>query len=107
MTKQKLKIKKGDTVKILTGKDRGKTGKVLRTIPAINRVVVENINMHTRFEKSKKAGQPGQRISFAGGIHTSNVMLVDASSGKPSRTGFKFMDNGSKVRIAKKSGKAS
>ncbi len=103
----KLKIKKGDTVKILSGKDRGKTGKVLRTIPTINRVVVENINMHTRFEKSKKAGTPGQRVTFAGGIHASNVMLVDTNSGKPTRTGFKTMDNGTKVRIAKKSGKAA
>ncbi len=107
MKNQKLKIKKGDTVKVLTGKDRGKTGKVLRTIPAANRVVVENINMHTKFEKSKKANTPGQRITFAGGVHVSNVMLIDSSSGKPSRTGFKTLDNGTKVRIAKKSGKAT
>jgi large subunit ribosomal protein L24 len=106
MANAKLKIKKGDTVKLLSGKDRGKTGTVLRVIPASNRVVVENVNMHTRFERSKKAGTPGQKVVFAAAVHLSNVMLVDSNSGKPSRVGFKRMDNGSKIRIAKKRDKA-
>jgi large subunit ribosomal protein L24 len=106
MSNAKLKIKKGDTVKILSGKDKGKTGKVLRVLPEAGRVVVDNINMHTRFERSKKAGTPGQKVVFAASLHASNVMLVDSNSGKPTRVGFKRMDNGSKIRIAKKSDKA-
>lgn len=106
MSQPKLKIKKGDTVKILSGKDKGKTGKILRVLPAINRVVVESINIHTRFEKSKKAGQPGQKITFPAALHRSNVMLIDSNSGKSTRIGFNIMEDGSKIRIARKSGKA-
>ena len=106
MQRIKLKIKKGDTVKVLSGKDKGKTGKVLRVIPAINKVVIESINIHTKFEKSKKAGQAGQKITFPSPIHSSNVMLVDSNSGKTTRVGFTTMEDGSKIRIARKSGKA-
>ena len=106
MIKLKFKIKKGDTVKILAGKDRGKTGKVLRMYPERNRVVVENVNMHTKFERSKKAGAPGQKITLASPLHISNVMLIDSNSGKPSRVGYQTLENGTKQRIAKKSGKA-
>jgi len=106
MKKIKLKIKKGDTVKVLAGKDRGKTGKVLRVLPAANRVVIENVNIHTRFEKSRQAGKPGQKVTFAASVHLSNVMLMDSNSGKSSRVGFNIMEDGSKVRIARKSGKA-
>ena len=102
----KLKIRKGDTVKILSGKDKGKTGKVLKVIPKIGRVVVENINMHTKFQRSKQAGQPGTKVVSAGGLSISKVQLVDSNSGKPSRIGYKFLDNGNKQRIGKNSGKA-
>lgn len=106
MSQIKLKIKKGDTVKVLSGKDKGKTGKVLRVYVSDRKVVVENVNMHTKFQKSRRAGQPGQKINFAGPMNVSKVMLVDENSGKPTRVGFKFLDDGSKQRIAKKSGKA-
>lgn len=106
MSSFKLRIKKGDTVKVLSGKDKGKTGKVMRVFPKDNLVVVENVNMHTRFEKSKKANQPGQKVSFTSPLPVSKVQLVDSNSGKPSRTGFNLLDNGSKQRIARKSGKA-
>ncbi len=102
----KLKIKKGDTVRVISGKDKGKTGKVLEVLPLRNRVVVENVNLHTKFEKSRKAGQPGQKIVTASPFHASNVMLVDSNSGKPTRVGFKFLENGNKQRIGKESGKA-
>ncbi len=106
MTQVKLKIKKGDNVKILSGKDKGKTGKVLRVISSIHKVVVENVNMHTKFERSRRAGQPGQKVVFAGAMAVSKVQLIDPNSGKPTRVGFKTLDNGTKQRIAKQSGKA-
>ncbi len=106
MSNNKLKIKKGDTVKILSGKDKGKTGKVLRVIPTISKVVVENVNMHTKFERSRRAGQPGQKIVFAGAMASSKVQLIDPHSGKPTRVGYSILENGTKQRIAKQSGKA-
>lgn len=102
----KLKIKKGDSVKVLSGKDKGKTGKVLRVLPALGRLVVEGVGIHTKFEKSRRAGQPGQRIEASSPISVSKVMLVDSHSGKPTRVGYQTLDNGTKQRIAKVSGKA-
>jgi large subunit ribosomal protein L24 len=102
----KLRIKKGDTVKVLSGKDKGKTGKVLEVIPKIQKVVVENVNMHTRFERSKKAGQPGKKVIFSSPLAVSKVQIIDSSSGNPSRVGYSILENGSKQRIAKASGKA-
>lgn len=102
----KLKIKKGDTVKVLSGKDKGKTGKVLTVIPKISKVIVENVNVHTKFERSKQAGQPGKKILTSSPMAISKVQLVDSNSGNPSRVGYKFLENGSKQRIAKQSGKA-
>ena len=102
----KLRIKTGDTVKILSGKDKGKTGKVIKVLPKIAKLVVENVNSHTRFERSKQAGQPGKKISFFAPLSVSKVMLLDPNSGNPTRVGFNFLDNGSKQRIGKDSGKA-
>lgn len=104
--KNKLKLKKGDNVKVISGKDKGKTGTVLRVLPAANRVVVENVNIHTKFEKGRTARQAGQRISAPAPIHASKVMLIDSNSGKPTRIGYTILDNGTKQRIAKASGKA-
>lgn len=101
----KLKIRKGDTVKVISGKDKGKTGKVLRVVPAAGKIVIENINIHTKFEKSRRAGQPGTKISTASPMPVSKVMLID-SSGNPTRVSYKFLDNGTKQRIGKASGKA-
>ena len=102
----KLKIKKGDTVKILSGKDKGKTGKVILVIPKLGKAVVENVNVHTRFERSKKAGEPGKKIQFPAGLPISKLMLIDSNSGSPSRVGYKFLESGVKQRIGKASGKA-
>ena len=102
----KMKIKKGDTVKVISGKDKNKTGKVLSVVPALRKVVVENINLHTHFERSKQAGQPGTKVVAPSPMHVSKVQLVDSSSGNPSRIGYKFLENGNKQRIAKKSGKS-
>jgi large subunit ribosomal protein L24 len=102
----KLKIKKGDTVKVLSGKDKGKTGKVLSVAPKDGKVVVENVNAHTRFERSRQAGAAGKKIVFFSPMPVSKVMLVDGNSGQPSRVGFRYLENGNKQRIAKKSDKA-
>ncbi len=102
----KLRIKKGDTVKVLSGKDKGKTGKILTVLPARGKVVVDNVNMHTKFERGRKAGESGKKIVFAAPVSVSKVMLVDPNSGNPSRIGFKFLENGNKQRVAKQSGKA-
>lgn len=106
MTQIKLKIKKGDNVKILSGKDKGKTGKVLRVLPSAGKVVVENVNVHTKFEKGRTRRQVAQRITFSSPMSVSKVMLIDPSSGKPTRVGYQILEDGSKQRIAKKSGKA-
>jgi large subunit ribosomal protein L24 len=102
----KLRIKKGDTVKLLSGKDKGKTGKVISVHPAIGKLVVENVNMHTRFEKAKKAGEKGKKISFPASLPVSKVQLIDPHSGNPSRVTYQFLENGTKQRTAKASGKA-
>ena len=101
-----MKIKKGDTVKILSGKDKGKTGKVMKVLPKIGKLVVENVALHTKFERSKTAGQPGKKITFFGSLPVSKVMLIDPNSGEGSRVKFTFLENGNKQRIAKSSGKA-
>lgn len=102
----KLKIKKGDTVKVLSGKDKGKTGKVLTVYPDRRVVVVENINVHTKFERNKRAGQAGIKISVASPLAVSKLQLLDPHSGKPSRVGSLILPDGTKQRIAKKSNKA-
>lgn len=102
----KMKIKKGDTVKVLSGKDKGKTGKVLTVDSKLGSVVVEAVNLHTRFQRSKKAGQPGTRMTTPSPLPAGKLQLVDPASGKPTRLGYKVLENGTKQRIAKKSGQA-
>ena len=106
MATMKMKIKKGDTVKVISGKYKGKSGKVIRVLPAVGRIVVESVNVHTRFEKSRDAGQPGKKVEFPAPFPVSKVMLVDSSSGQPTRIGYTYLENGNKQRIAKGSGKA-
>ena len=106
MSQIKIKIRSGDTVKVLSGKDRGKTGKVLRVLPENQKIVVENVNMHTKFERSRQQGKPGQRITFSAPMPVSKVMLIDPASGKSTRVGFTTLESGKKQRIAKVSGKA-
>ena len=101
-----MKIKTGDNVKIINGKDRGKTGKVVQLLKGstVNemRVVIEDTNTLTKHLRSQKAGEKGQKVQFSAPVHISNVMLLDAS-GKPTRVGYK-QEGSSKKRIAKKTG---
>ncbi len=98
-----MKIKKGDNVIIIAGKDRGKDGKVIKSLPAESKVVVEGINMKKKNQRARKGGQKGQIVEFAAPIHVSNVMIKDPKTGKPTRVGMK-MDGNKKVRVSKKSG---
>lgn len=75
--RMKMKIKTGDQVKIIAGKDKGKTGKIIQVFPKENRVVVEGANMLKKHVRSMKQGQPGQRVEFAAPLHASNVMIVE------------------------------
>ena len=98
-----MKIKKGDKVIVISGKDKGKSGKVLRALPKLERVIVEGVNIAKRHQKGKRRGEAGQIIDKTMPVHISNVALTDPKSGKPTRIGIK-KDGGTRVRIAKKSG---
>jgi large subunit ribosomal protein L24 len=97
------KIKKGDKVLVLTGRDKGRSGEVIRVIPKENRAVVRGINMATRHQRQTTA-QEGGLVRKELPIHLSNLALADPSTGKPTRVGFKTLADGRKVRFAKRSG---
>jgi len=98
----KLKIKKGDKVVVIAGKDKGKTGEVLRVLPKDSRVLVQGVNMVKRHTRPAM-GQTGGIVEKEAMLHVSNVAHIDPKSDKPTRIGFKMLD-GRKVRFAKKSG---
>jgi large subunit ribosomal protein L24 len=99
----KLKIKKGDHVVVVTGKDKGKHGEVLKVLPEENRALVKGVAMIRRHQK-QTATQDGGIISKEAAIHISNLALEDPKDGKPTRVGYKFLKDGRKVRFAKRSG---
>ncbi len=98
------RIRKDDTVIVITGKDKGRSGRVLKVMPKEERVVVEGLNMAKRHTKPDVANPNGGVISKEASIHLSNVALRDPKTGKPTRVGFKVNDKGRKVRVAKGSG---
>jgi large subunit ribosomal protein L24 len=99
----KLKIRKGDSVVVITGRDKGKTGEVLRVFPAASRVLVQGINVAKRHTRPRM-GDPGGIVEKELTIHISNVAHIDPSSSKPTRIGYKHLDDGRKVRFARRSG---
>jgi large subunit ribosomal protein L24 len=99
----KLKIRKGDHVVVITGKDKGKKGEVLKVMPAENRVIVKGVAVVRRHQR-QTASQEGGIISKEGPIHVSNIALEDPKDGSPTRVGYKFLKDGRKVRFAKRSG---
>jgi large subunit ribosomal protein L24 len=102
-----MKIKKGDTVQVIAGKDKGAKGKVIQAYPDTQRVLVEGVNRikkHTRITQNQRGAQSGGIITTEAAIHVSNVMLVDGD-GKPTRVGKKTTDEGKRVRISRRSGK--
>ena len=101
---QKLHIRKGDTVKVLTGNDRTKTGKVLEIIADKSRAIVEGINIVTKHQKPTAGKPEGGIKKMEGTIHISNLMLVDPGTGKSVRTGLKLNEKGKLQRFSKKTG---
>jgi large subunit ribosomal protein L24 len=99
----KLKIRKGDRVVVLTGRDKGKAGQVLSVMPSVNRAIVQGVNVARRHQK-QTASQEGGIVSKEMPIHISNLALADPKTGKPTRIGYKFLTDGKKVRLAKRSG---
>jgi large subunit ribosomal protein L24 len=97
------KIKKGDKVVILTGRDKGKTGEVFQVMPKETRALVRGVNLVKRHQK-QTASQEAGIISKEAPVHLSNIALLDPKDGKPTRVGFKVLDDGRKVRVAKRSG---
>lgn len=98
----KLKIKKGDTVKVISGKDKGKEGKVIQVFPLLEKVVVEKVNISKKHLKSRKSGEPGQTIEFAAPLHVSKVMLICPHCGRVTRVGSQYSKEGGKARICGK-----
>ena len=96
-----MKIKKGDTVQIITGKDRGKAGRIIRVLTSNNRVVVEGLNLIKKHQRPTQENPQGGIVEKEASIHHSNVMLIDKN--KPTRIGYKI-EKGKKIRYSKKSG---
>ncbi len=98
------RIKKGDNVVVITGADRGKRGEVLQVRPKDDRAVVKGVNIAKRHTKAQGMGKPGGIIEQEATIHLSNLMLIDPKTDKPTRVGFRKLDDGRKVRVARASG---
>ena len=99
----KMKIKKGDNVVVITGRDKGKAGEVLRVMPAERRLIVQGVHVARRHTKPRM-GDPGGIVDKELTIDVSNVAHIDPQSGKPTRVGYKTLDDGRKVRFARRSG---
>jgi large subunit ribosomal protein L24 len=99
----KMKIRKGDRVKVIAGRSKGKVGDVLRVLPTEERVVVSGVNVIKRHTKPGRTEQGGI-IEREAAIHVSNVALLDPKNDKPTKVGFKFLEDGRKVRFARASG---
>ena len=102
-----MKVKKGDTVVVLAGKDKGAKGKVIAAYPKLDRVIVEGVNRvkkHTRVRTTQRGAKTGGIVTQEAAIHVSNVMVVDGD-GKPTRVGYRVTDEGEKLRVSRRSGK--
>jgi large subunit ribosomal protein L24 len=99
----KLKIKKGDSVVVLAGRDKGKHGEVVKVFPSDNRVIVQGVNTVRRHQK-QTPGKEGGIISKEAPLHVSNIAIEDPKDGSPTRIGYRILDDGRKVRYAKRSG---
>ena len=104
---RKLHVKKGDQVRVIAGKSKGLEGKIIQVLPDAEKVIVEGVNRvkkHTNVQQAQRGGTTGGIVTQEAPIHVSNVQIVD-DQGKPTRTGFRFDENGQKVRIARSTGK--
>ncbi|GAB6934793.1 50S ribosomal protein L24 [Calditerricola yamamurae] len=104
MSQPKLHVKTGDLVMVIAGKDKGKKGRILKAFPKKQRVLVEGVNLIKKHVRPSPDNPQGGIITVEAPIHVSNVMPIDPKTGQPTRVGYKILENGKKVRIAKKSG---
>jgi large subunit ribosomal protein L24 len=98
------RIRKGDTVEVITGVSKGKRGEVLRLMPKDDRAVVQGVNIAKRHTKPRGMGEPGGIVEREATIHLSNLMLVDPTSEKRTKVGFRVLEDGRKIRVAKATG---
>lgn len=101
---QKMHVKKGDTVQVISGRDKGKVGEILRSIPTESKIVVQGVNVKTKHMKPRQEGETGQIMTFEAPIHSSNVMLYSTTENVASRINYTFTEDGRKVRMLKKTG---
>ncbi|MBT3248460.1 MAG: 50S ribosomal protein L24 [Actinobacteria bacterium] len=99
-----MKIRKGDKVRVLSGKDRGREGSVTQAFPTEDKVLIEGVNMAKRHQKPTSATMQGGIIDKAMPIHVSNVAVLSPSDGQPTRIGYRFTDTGDKVRVCRRTG---
>ena len=99
-----MKIKKGDRVRVLSGKDRGKEGVVMRAMPADGKVIVDGVNIAKKHQKPTRVTMQGGIIDKDMPIDVSNVAIIDPSDGKPTRVGYRIESDGTKVRISRRTG---
>ena len=99
-----MKIRKGDTVRVLAGKDKGREGQVTRAIPSQDKVIIEGVNLAKRHQKPTSATIQGGIIDKAMPLHVSNVAVISPSDGKPTRVGYRIDVDGRKVRICRRTG---
>lgn len=102
--RQKMHVKKGDTVQVISGKDKGKVGEVMTVFPKKSQILIEGVNVRTKHVKPQQEGESGQIVTSEFPIHSSNVMLYSKKEKVVSRVGHTFTDDGRKVRILKKTG---
>ena len=99
-----IKLKKGDRVRVLTGKDRGKEGVIMRVLPKDNKVIVDGVNVAKKHQKARTATSQGGIIDKDMPIPVPNVALLSPSDGKPTRVGYKVLDDGTKIRVCRRTG---
>ncbi|OGF63886.1 50S ribosomal protein L24 [Candidatus Giovannonibacteria bacterium RIFCSPHIGHO2_01_FULL_45_24] len=97
-----MRIKKGDIVKIISGKDRGKQGKVLRASPKLEKIVVEGVALRKKHRRPRRQGQKGEVVTLPSPIHVSNTMLFCKNCNRGVRVGYQILEDGKKIRICKK-----
>lgn len=99
-----MHVKKGDTVQVIAGKDKGKVGEIIKAIPKLSKVVVKDVNIRTKHVKPQQEGESGRIITFEAPIHSSNVMLYSTKENVASRVCYTYTEEGRKVRKLKKTG---
>lgn len=101
---QKMHVRAGDTVQVISGRDKGKVGEVLKAIPKDSKVIVKGVNVRTKHVKPQQEGESGKIVNFEAPIHSSNVMLYSTKEKTTSRVCYTFTEDGRKVRMLKKTG---